>query len=422
MSESIESEVNEPRDGYKQVQLGPKEFSIPEEWRVRTVAEVTENLDRQREPIKSSNRENGDVPYYGATGQIDSVSGHIFDEKLVLIGEDGADWSPFGGTAYIIEGKSWVNNHVHVLRATDVVEEYLAYFFEYVDMRHVISGTNRGKLNQGELNSFPVLTPPIPEQQRIAAVLSILTEEIDQTERLIETAEELKQGFFQDIYLSPEHGATTTKKPKNVPDNWDVKKLDELCEIGGGSTPKRSNPEYWNGDTPWCSPKEFDKRGIIEETEDQVTQEGINEAPLTIYPANSTLVPVRSNVIKRRLPIGKITIPSTINQDLKALVPDEEQIDPEYLFQVLHYNSERIRLTCRKSGTTIDSIDTTALSKYEIMVPELQKQRYFSQILSTIDKKIKLEEHHKQKLEELRRGLMQDLLTGAVRTPTGLLD
>ena len=127
-------------------------------------------------------------------------------------------------------------------------------------------------------------------------------------------------------------------------------------------------------------------------------------------------------MIKRRLPVGKIAVPATINQDLKALVPNEDVIDSEWLFQILHYNSERIRLTCRTSGTTIDSIDTTALSKYQIMVPELEKQSEFADALSNMDKKIVSEKSHKQKLHELKRALMQDLLTGEVRTPSDLLN
>lgn len=414
MSQTTEIQESSP-EGYKLVQLGPKTLQIPIDWQIKRIDEITENLDRKREPIKASERENGDVPYYGATGQVDSVSGHLFDEKLVLVGEDGADWSPFGGTSYIISGKSWVNNHVHVLRCTNVVEEFLSNYLDYIEMRHVITGTNRGKLNQSELNQFPVLSPPLPEQRRIAGILSKVDELIQQTEEIIAETKQLKRGYLQDLYFSPEHGTTTPQEPEKSPKSWDAKALDELCDIGGGSTPRKSNPEYWDGNTPWCSPKDFDERGIISDTEDHVTQKGIDNASLTIYPAESTVIPVRSNVIKRRLPVGKITMPATINQDLKALVPDEEVIDPEYLFQILHYNSERLRLTCRKSGTTIDSIDTTGLKKYQIMVPDLSEQREIAEVLSNMDQKVGQEEQYKQRLQDLKHGLMQDLLTGEIR-------
>jgi len=85
-------------------------------WPLVELGELCEILDRLRVPIKKADREPGDIPYYGATGILDYVKDYIFDEDLVLIGEDGAKWGTGESTAYAISGKSWVNNHAHVLR------------------------------------------------------------------------------------------------------------------------------------------------------------------------------------------------------------------------------------------------------------------------------------------------------------------
>lgn len=90
--------------------------NIPKGWEPKTINDICENLDNLRKPVTKSERDPGSIPYYGATGIVDYVKDFIFNEKLLLVGEDGADWSKFADSSYIIEGKSWVNNHAHVLR------------------------------------------------------------------------------------------------------------------------------------------------------------------------------------------------------------------------------------------------------------------------------------------------------------------
>ena len=85
-------------------------------WPLMNLEDICEILDRFRKPISKKNRIAGDIPYYGATGIVDYVNDYIFDEKLVLIGEDGAKWGAGDSSAFSIEGKTWVNNHAHVLR------------------------------------------------------------------------------------------------------------------------------------------------------------------------------------------------------------------------------------------------------------------------------------------------------------------
>ena len=90
---------------------------IPEGWKEVALNQVCDNFDNLRQPVSRNLREPGDVPYYGATGIVDYVKYFIFDEELLLVGEDGADWTRFANAAYIIRGRSWVNNHAHILKS-----------------------------------------------------------------------------------------------------------------------------------------------------------------------------------------------------------------------------------------------------------------------------------------------------------------
>jgi len=133
--------------------------------------------DRAREMdlfVKSKSVEStlfGDVPYYGATGQVGFIDKHIFDEELVLLGEDGAPFLDSGKPkAYLIRGKSWVNNHAHVLRGKPgLLNSFLLYQLNNLDYRPYVSGTTRLKLPQGPMKSIPLLVPLESEQRRIVA-------------------------------------------------------------------------------------------------------------------------------------------------------------------------------------------------------------------------------------------------------------
>jgi type I restriction enzyme M protein len=113
----------------------------------------SEILDHLRKPIKKSKRGNGSIPYYGANGRTGKIDDYIFNEKLVLIGEDGAKWGKGESTAFIIEGKSWVNNHAHVIRAKKsiLLEEYLVLIFCRLDFGYLKTRPNGGKLQKNEL-------------------------------------------------------------------------------------------------------------------------------------------------------------------------------------------------------------------------------------------------------------------------------
>jgi type I restriction enzyme S subunit len=142
-------------------------------WRTAPFGEVVDILDSRRIPVNSAERAKrvGDVPYFGTTGQVGVIDKHIFDEELVLLGEDGAPFLDSGKPkAYMIRGKSWVNNHAHVLRGKPgLLNGFLLYQLNNLDYRPYVSGTTRLKLPQGPMKQIPLLVPPLPEQRRIVA-------------------------------------------------------------------------------------------------------------------------------------------------------------------------------------------------------------------------------------------------------------
>lgn len=142
-----------------------------EHWPAKTLPNISENLDRMRVPITTKDREPGDIPYYGASGVVDHVAGHIFDDDLLLISEDGANLlARTYPIAFSISGKAWVNNHAHVLRFKDMdSQEFVRLYLSSISLKPWVSGMAQPKLNQSALNSIPIPYPGAADRERIVA-------------------------------------------------------------------------------------------------------------------------------------------------------------------------------------------------------------------------------------------------------------
>lgn len=138
------------------------------------LGELCEVLDNKRQPITKKDRESGTVPYYGATGIVDYVRDYIFDEELVLLGEDGAKWGSGEKSAFAISGQTWVNNHAHVLRPIREVvrDQWIIEYLNAVNLEEYVTGLTVPKLNQAQMRSIPVPVPPLGLQDEILARLN----------------------------------------------------------------------------------------------------------------------------------------------------------------------------------------------------------------------------------------------------------
>ena len=137
---------------------------------------ICEILDHLRQPVKKSKRGSGNYIYYGATGKTGMIDDFIFDEKLVLIGEDGAKWERGQKTAFVIDGKSWVNNHAHIVRTKKnvLIEEYLELVFTNLNFDFLKTRPNGGKLQKGEMMKIKFPLPDTDTQKEIIKKLKNL--------------------------------------------------------------------------------------------------------------------------------------------------------------------------------------------------------------------------------------------------------
>ncbi|WP_299022183.1 restriction endonuclease subunit S [uncultured Photobacterium sp.] len=172
-------------------------------WEDKKLKQCVAFQNGRRKPIKQEERANiqGEIPYYGATGIIDYVNDHIFDEKLILLGEDGENiLSRVLPHVFVIQGKTWVNNHAHVLKAnSDIDTDFLCIYLESLDYRKYNSGSAQPKINKAVCEKIPVKLPSLQEQQKIASVLTTADKEIEVLEAKLAHFKQEKKALMQQL-------------------------------------------------------------------------------------------------------------------------------------------------------------------------------------------------------------------------------
>lgn len=198
---------------------------MKEGWKEERLDKLCVIKDKYRKPITKSKRVSGPYPYYGATGLLDYVKEYIFDEKLVLLGEDGAKWGAGEISAYSIEGKTWVNNHAHVLAPKEnLLDKWLIYYLNFADLSDYITGVTVPKLNQEKMSSIQIPLPPLPEQQRIVEYLDSTFAEIDA----------LKAKAAEEVANAKAMFDAALREEMTPKEGWEEKTLGEISDVKGG--------------------------------------------------------------------------------------------------------------------------------------------------------------------------------------------
>ena len=226
-------------------------YELPKGWTITDIGELLINRDGERKPVSSAIRckqKNKVYDYYGAAGVIDKVDEYLFDERLLLIGEDGANLlSRSKDNAFFADGKYWVNNHAHVLDATDKsILDFVAIVINSMKLDDFITGSAQPKLSQDNLNKISVMLPPINEQYRILKEVKHWFSLIAMIERgkdnLLETIKQTKSKILNLAI----HGKLVPQDPMDEPATELLKRINPKAEI------TCDNPQYENLPNGWC--------------------------------------------------------------------------------------------------------------------------------------------------------------------------
>jgi type I restriction enzyme S subunit len=445
-------------------------------WKTRLFSDVVDILDSRRIPVNSEERAKrpGEVPYYGATGQVGTIDTHIFDEELVLLGEDGAPFLDSGKPkAYLICGKSWVNNHAHVLRGKPgLLNPFLLYQLNTLDYRPYVSGTTRLKLPQGPMKRIPLLVPEEKEQRRIvaeiekqftrleagvaalrrvqanlkryrAAVLKAacegklvlsegeLQKSVGKGQNGFESGEQLLKRILDERrqrsedsnrkskirnrkYVEPVPPDTANLPP--VPTGWTWASVDQLGQVGTGATPKRGRSDYYEGgDIAWVTSSALN-RPFVDSADEFVTKKALAETNLTIFPTGTLLLAMYGEG-KTRGKCAELRIPATTNQAIAGIQCRSEI--REYLKLSLWRQYESMRLAA--SGGVQPNLNLSLVRAFCIPVPPLAEQtRIVAEVerrLSVVEELERVVSANLQRASSLRQSILQKAFSGKLVKP-----
>jgi type I restriction enzyme S subunit len=244
-------------------------------------ADCVDILDSRRIPLNHIERGKniGNIPYYGANGLVGFVN-----DFLVLLAEDGGNFLDRNRSiAYLINGKSWVNNHAHVLRGKTGIlnNRFLCYYLNTVDYKKYVCGSTRLKLNQNAMLDIMIPRPSLSAQQKIVSTLDNQFAEINKIKNEVSRAIVANENLVCSNLIAMFQFITSNSKC--------YRSLGDVTKITSGMTPLRSNSEYYGGTIPWIQTGEL-RDSVIYDSREKITKLALLETHLRLNPANTLLV------------------------------------------------------------------------------------------------------------------------------------
>jgi type I restriction enzyme S subunit len=340
-----------------------------------------------------------------------------------------SDGYPYGAIKRLERyGNGVLSTLYHCFRPKEEIinSNYLKFYFDsnlWHDKMHSIApegGRSHGLLNVGVDDFFGIsLTiPPLPEQRKIAAILSSVDDAISKTEVIIMQTEQVKQGLMQQLLMKG-IGHTTFKQTEigEIPVDWTLMTLGDIGELRSGSTPSRAKQDVYfsNGSIPWVKTLDLNN-SVIYSTQENITKVALKETSCKIIPKGSVLVAMYGgfNQIGRT---GLLGIDATINQALTAIEIDTNKVLADYVLHWLNFMVkywENFAASSRKDP----NITKSDVRRFPIAIPSLAEQVKVSSIISSVENNITIESTKLNRLKAVKQGLMTVLLSGKVRVNT----
>ena len=402
------------------------EFRGAEAWHLTTLDSVCEVLNNRRRPITGNERTPGPYPYYGASGIVDYVGDFIFDERLLLVGEDGAKWGAFEKTAFIADGKYWVNNHAHVLKPFAANDTLLESYLTMQDLSPFVTGAAPPKLTLGKLKDIPIPLPPKPaEQQKIAECLSSVDELMAAQARKVAALKTHKKGLMQQLF--PREGETQPRlrfpEFQNAGE-WKVGLIGDLATTVMGNA-FRSTDFVESGTQVVRIGNLYQGELQLERAPVHLSDAQAEEnskfriQPLDLLMSMTGTVGKRDYGFVIQVPPGCKSL--LLNQRVMKLAPTIK-CDPGFLLQLLKSDRLLDAIYSVPGGTKQANLSAQHIKELEICYPPKSEQQRIATCLSNLDALITAETKKYEALKTHKKGLMQQLFpapTEQVHTSEG---
>lgn len=369
---------------------------LPKGWEYQELRELVDVLDSMRKPINSKERldRTGTVPYFGATGQVGTIDKALFDEDLVLLGEDGVQFFDVEKyKAYEISGPSWVNNHAHVLRCKNDFyrQRLLVYFLNQFDYRNYANGTTRLKLTQAAMNRIPVVVPPMQEQIKIVEILEEQISRLDAAIVSVRAVRKKAARFRRSLLHAAFTGVLTGAESENSISDVRASLFADLFDLVSNERRQVKQRDYKNsGRFPVVDQGEEIVGGFIDDGD------LLFDGPLPVIVFGDHT---------RRLKF--IDFPFVVGADGTKLISCKKSVLPRYGFYHLEAAEFRNRGYARHLGE---------LKKVMFWLPSIQQQEKIVEVLdeqfSRLEASLAVADAIEKRTLALRRSLLHAAFTG----------
>lgn len=280
--------------------------------------------------------------------------------------------------------------------------QYLAYFLKTdlfkKQIQRLITGSAQLNFGPSHIKKVDILIPPLETQKKIVKILDKAHFLIDARQKQITALSKLKQSIFYDMFGDPEDYSNNSKRLK----------IEDLFRVQTGSTPSRKENKYWeNGNIPWIKTTQL-QNDLILTADEYVTEQAVNERNLKLFPENTILIAMYGQG-KTRGRTGLLRFPATTNQACAALIPKKE-INLSFIWMQLILRYEALRDLGR--GGNQPNLNLSLIRGFDVLFPDENKQKKYSEITSEIDTTLNLVKHSLEEMDTLYNSLMQQAFKG----------
>lgn len=445
MSEVAQESDSVP-DGYDRVQLGPKSEFIPSEWKIEPISSWLTTLETGGRPKTSERSESDSVlsiggahisdrsfdldePVYISGDYYENLNSGKIEEDDILLVKDGATIGKSMYVDSVPEDCAAVNSHVYILRVDS--EKYDPRFlYHFIRSRtgldqilRLATGSAQAGLNRTFQRAVKVPTPPLSEQHRIANILSTANKYLEETSGIIGGYEELRRGFLQDALSHGLNKSSTrdveipiSPRKWTVSEDWEIKTVSEVTtKITDGV---HQTPNYVEKGIPFLKAGDLRRDSYNWEEFPQISQDAFESQQFTAKRGDLLLA---KNGSPKTIGVTKLVdwdTPFSFFVSICLLRPETDQVTPRYLQAALMSKMAKDQMSNMSQTGTVTNLHLEEIRSISIPIPPITEQKEIVDKWQKVENKISQEKETKDLLNDLKSGLMQDLLTGKVRAHT----
>mgnify|MGYP005749050419 CR=1 FL=1 len=398
---------------------------VPSGWKLSTIEEIASVSSGGTPSRKVPEYWNGNIPWV-TTAEVHFETITDTAEKITVNGleNSSAKLFPIDTILMAMYGQGKTRGQVAklgieattnqacaaiVLEKNHDVEYYFQFLMSrYESIREMANSGGQQNLSAGIVKSIQVPVPPLPEQKKIAQILSTWDQAINTTEQLLANSQQQKKALMQQLLTGKKRLHDQTGQP--FTGEWHKVRFESVAEMNSGGTPKSSVDEYYGGGIPWVSIADMTTHGKwISTTEKTLSKEGLENSSAKLYPKNTVLFAMYASI--GECSIAEVELCSS--QAILGIRPKQNVLDFQYLYFFMTSLKDRVKLMGQQG--TQANLNAGMVKDFHIPLPSIKEQQKIAAVLTTADNEI---DTLKQKLDHLKqekKALMQQLLTGKRR-------